>query len=185
MCPCGIKWYDTVMFPAVSHHSASTHWGQMTHIGVSKLPAGILLSGPLWTKFSEILIEIPSFSFKKLHLKMSSAKWRLFCPGINDLMQHNCVSCRGSMNHDTGSQRSCSFPPETSSMGSTVLYQQVIPFTISHIRLINSLRPRQNGRHFLDDTFRRIFLNENITILIKISLKFVPKGPINNCLSLV
>ena len=39
---------------------------------------------------------------------------------------------------------------------------------------INTLRPRQNGRRFADDTFKRIFLNENVRILIKISLKFVP-----------
>ena len=44
----------------------------------------------------------------------------------------------------------------------------------------NTLRPRQNGRCFTDDTFRCIFLNENVRIVIKISLKFVPKGPINN-----
>ena len=45
---------------------------------------------------------------------------------------------------------------------------------------INTLRPRQNGCHFADDTFKRIFLKENVTILIKISLKFVPKSPIDN-----
>ena len=45
---------------------------------------------------------------------------------------------------------------------------------------INTLRPRQNGRRFADDTFKRIFLNENVRISIIISLKFVPKGPINN-----
>ena len=45
---------------------------------------------------------------------------------------------------------------------------------------VNTLRPRQNGRHFADDTFKPIFLNENIWISIKISLKFVPKAPINN-----
>ena len=50
---------------------------------------------------------------------------------------------------------------------------------------INSLRPRQNGRHFADDIFKCIFLNENVWILIKISLKFVPYGPINNIPSLV
>ena len=37
-----------------------------------------------------------------------------------------------------------------------------------------------NGRHFADDIFKCIFLNENVWIPIKISLKFVPKGPINN-----
>ena len=46
--------------------------------------------------------------------------------------------------------------------------------------LINSLRPRRNGHHFPDDIFKWIFLNENVWMLIKISLKFVPKGLINN-----
>ena len=45
---------------------------------------------------------------------------------------------------------------------------------------INTLRQRQNGRHFADDTFKRIFLKEHVRILIKISLKFVPKSPIDN-----
>ena len=46
--------------------------------------------------------------------------------------------------------------------------------------IFNTLRPRQDGRRFPDDTFERIFLKENVIILIEISLKFVPKGPINN-----
>ena len=45
---------------------------------------------------------------------------------------------------------------------------------------VNTLRPRQDGCRLPDDTFKRIFLNENVRISIKISLKFVPKGPINN-----
>ena len=51
--------------------------------------------------------------------------------------------------------------------------------------LFNTLRPRQNGRHFADDIFKCIFLNENNWIPVKISLKFVPKGPINNTPALV
>ena len=51
--------------------------------------------------------------------------------------------------------------------------------------LVNTLRPKQNGRHFADDIFRCIFLNENVCISIKISLKFVPKGSINNIPALV
>ena len=43
----------------------------------------------------------------------------------------------------------------------------------------NTLRPRQNGRHFADDIFKYIFLNGNFWIPVKISLKFVPKGTIN------
>ena len=49
----------------------------------------------------------------------------------------------------------------------------------------NTLRPRQNGRHFADDIFKCIFFNENISISIKISLQFVLKGPINNIPALV
>ena len=47
--------------------------------------AGILLIGPLGTNFSEILIEILTFSFKKMHLKVSSTKRRPFCLGLNVL----------------------------------------------------------------------------------------------------
>ena len=49
----------------------------------------------------------------------------------------------------------------------------------------DTLRPRQNGRHFADDVFKCIFLNDNVWILHQISLKFVPKGPINNIPSFV
>ena len=61
--------------------------------------------------------------------------------------------------------------------------RDLVWFDIS--KRVNTLRPRQNGRRFADDTFKRIFLNENVRILIKISLKFVPKGPINNIPALV
>ena len=49
----------------------------------------------------------------------------------------------------------------------------------------NTLRPRQNDRHFPDDIFKWIFLNEDIWISLKISLKFVPNVRINNIPSLV
>ena len=83
-----------------------THWSRVTHIYVSKLTiigshnglspgrcqaiiwtnAGILLIEPLGTNFTEILIEIHTFPFKKIHLKMSSAKWRIFGLGLNELI---------------------------------------------------------------------------------------------------
>ena len=86
-----------------------THWGRMTHMCVCKLTiigsdnglspglrqaiiwtnAGLLLIRHLETIFSEILIGIQTFSFKKIYLKMSSAKWRPFCPGLNML---NCAN---------------------------------------------------------------------------------------------
>ena len=107
-----------------------THWGRVTHICVGKLTitgsdnglspgrrqaiiwsnAGILLSRTLGTNFSEILGEIHSFSFSKMHLKMS-AKWRLFGLDLNelrllwcvsvlvlrDVSKHNCAYIRRSM----------------------------------------------------------------------------------------
>ena len=82
-----------------------THWSRVTHMCVSKLNtigsdnglspgrcqaiiwtnAGILWIGPLGTNFNEISIDIHVFSFKKMHLKISSGKWRPFCPGLNVL----------------------------------------------------------------------------------------------------
>ena len=56
-------------------------------------------------------------------------------------------------------------------------------------RHLNTLRPRQNGRHFPDDIFKRIWMkmkmHENVWISINISLKFVPRGPLNNNQTLV
>ena len=54
---------------------------------------------------------------------------------------------------------------------------------VKHV--LNTLRPRQNGRHFPDDNFECIFFNETVWISIKISLKFVPTGLINNIPALV
>ena len=82
-----------------------THWGRVTHICVGNLTiigsdngllpgrhqaiiwtnAGILLFGPLGTNFSEIVIKIQTFSFKKMHFKMSFGKWRPSCLGLNVL----------------------------------------------------------------------------------------------------
>ena len=82
-----------------------THWGRVTHKCVSKLTiigsdnglspgwrqaiiwtnAGILLIRPLGTNFNEMLIEIHTFSFKKMHLKLSSGKYRPSCLGLNVL----------------------------------------------------------------------------------------------------
>ena len=52
---------------------------------------------------------------------------------------------------------------------------------MKQMRLPNgSLPVTQNGRHFADDIFGCIFMNENFYILIKISLKFAPKDPFDN-----
>ena len=56
---------------------------------------------------------------------------------------------------------------------------------LNELRWVKGLMPKQNGRHFTDDIFNCIFFNENVWIPIQISLKFVPKGPINNIPALV
>ena len=81
----------------------------MTHICVSRLTiigsnnglspdqhqaiiwtnAGKSSIGPLGINFSEILNEIHTFSFRKMHLKMSFGKWRPFCLGLNVLRINN------------------------------------------------------------------------------------------------
>ena len=65
------------------------------------------------------------------------------------------------------------------------LPKRSIKMVLLFYETINTLRPRQNGRHFPDDIFNGILYNENVWISIKFSLKFVPKGPINNIPALV
>ena len=50
---------------------------------------------------------------------------------------------------------------------------------------VNTLRSRQDGRYFADDVLKWFFLIENVWISLKIPLKFVPKGPVNNIPALV
>ena len=51
--------------------------------------------------------------------------------------------------------------------------------TLDKIDRVITLRPRQNGRHFANDIFKWVWIPN------KISLKFVPQGPINNIQALV
>ena len=96
-----------------------THWGRVTHICVSKLITigsdndlspgrrqaiiwtndGVLLIRTSGTNFSELVSEIRAFSLKKMHLKMSSAKWRPFCLGLNVLIR---LACHGYIIHILG-----------------------------------------------------------------------------------
>ena len=50
---------------------------------------------------------------------------------------------------------------------------------------LNSSLSEQNGDHLADEIFKHIFLNENVRFSIKIALKFVPNGPIDNKSALV
>ena len=91
-----------------------THWGRVTHICVRYLTtissdnglspgrrqaitctnAEVSLIGSLWTNFSEVWIEIPTFSYKKIRFKLSSAKWRPFCVCLNVLRVMLWLWCR-------------------------------------------------------------------------------------------
>ena len=51
--------------------------------------------------------------------------------------------------------------------------------------ILISSPPSQNGHHFPNDIFKCIFMNEKICIFLQSSLKFVPKGPIDNNPALV
>ena len=106
----------------VSPHLNLTHLGRETHICVSDLTsigsdnglspgrrqaiiktnAGILLIRPLWTNFSEFLVEILIFSFKKMRLKVSSAKRRPFCLGLYELSGRMNSDCSHIVFHSFG-----------------------------------------------------------------------------------
>ena len=151
----------------------------MTHICVSKLTIigsdnglspgrrqaiiwtidGILLIRTLGTNFSEILSEIHLFSFKKMHLKMSSAKWRLFCLGLNTL-KGSIVQVQVSI------WRAVWTPRVVMTSYCAISDDKVGIITVAVF--INTLRPRENGRHFADDIFKHIFSNENVWISIKV-----------------
>ena len=94
---------------------ALTHWGRVTHICVGNLTsidsdnglsperrqaitwtnAGLFLIGSLGTNFSDMLFGIQTFSFKKMHFKMSSGKWRPFCLGLNELKPAMSLAAMG------------------------------------------------------------------------------------------
>ena len=74
---------------------------------------------------------------------------------------------------------------ELTQLSSAKWFYKILPALLKDTGPLNTLRPRQNGRHFADDIFKCIFLNENVWISIKISLKIVPKGPINSITALV
>ena len=112
-------------------------------------------------KFSEMLIKIKKY-FKQIHFKTLSSECLPFVYGSicsND--EDNPISHPIYLSIAHGVSR-------------------------GHLlsAVLNTLRQRQNGRHFQDDIFNCIFLNENVWISIKISLKFVPGGLNNDFLAL-
>ena len=112
------KWQPLILKPIVYRiFNVLTHWGWVTHICVGTntnigsdnglspgrrqaiiwTNAKILLIGPLGTNFSGNLSEIHIFSFKQIHLKMSSGEWRPFCLGLNVLNTWTTDPCNASV----------------------------------------------------------------------------------------
>ena len=136
-----------------------THWGRETHICVGNLTiigsndglspgqrqaiiwidAGILLIGALGTNFNDISIKILTFSCKKMRLKVSSAKWRPFCLGLN-VLNYFILGLNAIV--------------------------WVLPVGWGHIGSVNSSAAGQNGRYFADDIFRCILLNKSFLLSI-------------------
>ena len=138
---------------------------------LSEPNAGILLIGTLGTNFSEILIEIHTFSYRETHFKMSFGKWGPFCLVLSVLTHWGPW---------TKWQTLCG------RYFRNILVQTIITLCFAEgcSKGSNILKPRQNIRHFPDDIFKCIFLNENVRILGKIPLNFVPRCPINNIVAL-
>ena len=137
----------------------------------------------------------------KTNDSISSLRWRHNeCDGVSNHLPHDCLFNRLFRRRSKKTSVTGEFPAQRPVTLKMFLFDDVIMrihdinISISfhknvHItrqyETINTLRPRQNGRHFPDDIFKCISLNENVWISIKISLYFVPRGPINNITALV
>ena len=107
-----LKIMQLILQSSHPEHNELTHCSHVTHICISKLTiigwdnglspgqllaiiwtyAWILSIGPLGTNFSENLIKIQIFWFKKMHLKIASGKWWPFYLGLNVFKQHSSLS---------------------------------------------------------------------------------------------
>ena len=111
-----------------------------------------------------------------MYLQISSVKWMSFCLGLNVLIPHR---------HKYEHKHSHTGWSDKSSKYRSPICDVPKAGNCCCCICLNTLRPRQNGRHFADDIFKCISWNENARISLKISLKFVPKVRINNIPSLV
>ena len=59
-------------------------------------------------------------------------------------------------------------------------YKNLVVVGIDSTAHFNTLRPRQNGRHFADGMIKRISFNANHCAWVDILLEFVSAGPIHN-----
>ena len=138
------KWRYILISP--QNNSAHKGWGWVKHICVNKSTiigsdnglspgwrqaiiwtnAEILLNRPLGTNFSEIVIKIHTFSFKKMPLKMLSGKWRPFCISLNVL----------NLRHHVGSSSLCE------SIDYSLRLRQIDNYFADHIFKFNFLNEK-------------------------------------------
>ena len=140
-----------------------THWDQVTQIFVSKLCHRWFRQ---WSVASSVTSRCLNQCRDAVWLKNKNEFQRNLNRNTNIFSQENklaSVFCKIS----------------------AIFHRPQCGLFIDYYTGFNKLRPGQNSRHFPDDIFKCIFLNENVSILIKISPKFVPKGPINNIPALV
>ena len=86
------------------------------------------------------------------------------------------IGTRGTNFSEMLNRNSCIFIPENPFENGGWKMAAIL----SRPQCVNTLRTRQYGRHFPDDIFKRICLNGNVSISLKVSLKFVPKVQFNN-----
>ena len=166
-----------VLMTELTHYHSNHRYGST----LTCFPDGAKLSHkPMLTCYQGVLWHSPESNFPKsaqelsdLHYKMHNTVIQAFW--LNENLKSNLF------NHNTPKtlllRFSCTNDSPSPKLNRTLKQGMDASF--------NTMRPRQIGRHFADDIFKWIFLNENVWILIKISLKFAPKGPINNSPSLV
>ena len=122
---------------------------------------------PLGTNISQIVFEIQKFSFKKMHLKMSSGEWRPCCLDLNVLTR--LVSSWPLMELLTSFKFLCIRLWREAEIVITANGPTV---GITGDENINTLRSGQNGRYFEDDVLKFICLNEKYYILFPFILHF-------------
>ena len=141
-------------------------WGRVMHICVSEITiigsvdglspgrcqaiiwtnAVILLIRALGTNFSEILSEIHTFPFTKMHLKMSSVKWRQFYLGLNVLNWNEIPTSRSCRHVKQCSLVACLFVCNQLIWGLVVIWQTTIPGS-QRVVLWNSYRLFYNQKY--------------------------------------
>ena len=115
----------------------------------------------------EVVIKPQNFSFTKMHRKISSAKWRSFCP-TEDELNNECP---------------ITIELDNSSLDEMFIRHQVIICT--NTNLPSTHLPQEKWPPFRLRHIQCIVANEKFYIFIRISLKFIAKGPIGNGSALV